>query len=412
MKTSFSFRAAEALTVLAYLLVPSAAAADTPWRYVVPSPGDPDEHPPLRVLALSSQKPEDLKESVSYRGSRQRYTQLRYGSPRSVRVAVVLDEISATEVDLYVDADRNRVIEAKDRVHGTDGTWRLPLDAAVAQGNTLRLLRRTVIFRLGRVGRTLSYATCGFVEGKGQLGDATVAVRRVDGDGNGFFADAQDRLWIDLDQDGRWDPLREQFLMAPILQLGASRYAVRADALGERLTFARLEGTGTVRLAVKAPGLAERIQELTATLLGRDGSVVTLHGRDAEATLPVGDYRLSVLTLTLTGPEGGEAWNYVFADSGEENPYTWYKLAKGGRQAIDPIGKVVLRTGLADDETTCRPGQTLGVQPQLLTGDGLLINTVYRGPQEDRAGHGGPQAGVVLATLAGNTLASRGSGFS
>src|SRR5215470_2949375 len=109
MKMHGSCSAAVALGALALLLgPPTVPAADTTWRYVVPSPGDPDEHPPLRVLALSGEKPDDLKETVRYRGSRQRYAQLRYGNPRSTRVVVVLDEISATEADLYVDADRNR----------------------------------------------------------------------------------------------------------------------------------------------------------------------------------------------------------------------------------------------------------------------------------------------------------------
>jgi hypothetical protein len=326
-------------------------------------------------------------------------------------VTVVLDELSATEADLYVDADRNRVIKASERVAGANGTWRQALDVAVVEGDGTRLLRRQVIFRLGRVGRTLSYATCGFVEGKARLGNTTVAVRRVDGDGNGLFADAQDRLWLDLDRDGRWDPLREQFLCAPILRLGATRYAVRADALGERLTFDKLEGTGTVRLAVQAPGLARHVQSLTATLLGRDGTVVTLLGRDGEATLPTGEYRLSILTLTLTDSEGGPPWNYIFSDDGEPKKPRWYKLTKGGSQVIDPVGKIALRVCLADDDATYRPGQTLSVQPQLLTGDGLLINTVYLGELEGNTGHGGCRAGIVLATPGGVSLASQSSGF-
>ena len=45
-----------------------------------------------------------------YRGdpARRRYAQIRFGSPGSIRVTVVLDEVGAGEVDLYVDADRNR----------------------------------------------------------------------------------------------------------------------------------------------------------------------------------------------------------------------------------------------------------------------------------------------------------------
>src|SRR5262245_43628525 len=80
------------------------------WQYVVPKPGEPFEHPPLRALALSDQRPEDLKEEVTYRGKKRRYGQIRYGSPSSVRVAVVVDEIAPGEVDLYVDAKRSRII--------------------------------------------------------------------------------------------------------------------------------------------------------------------------------------------------------------------------------------------------------------------------------------------------------------
>ncbi len=81
----------------------------------------------MRALALSRAKPEDLVEKVRYRGARQRYAQIRYGSPGSIRITVVLDEASSSDVDLYVDADRNRRIEAKDRLAGKDRTWRMPL---------------------------------------------------------------------------------------------------------------------------------------------------------------------------------------------------------------------------------------------------------------------------------------------
>ena len=109
MKARCTSIAAVALGALSFLLAPCVIpAADTLWRYVVPSPGDPHEHPPLRVLALSSEKPDDLKETVHYRGSRQRYAQLRYGNPRSVRVVVVLDEIAMRVEVLYAGPSRRK----------------------------------------------------------------------------------------------------------------------------------------------------------------------------------------------------------------------------------------------------------------------------------------------------------------
>jgi hypothetical protein len=400
-----------ALSALAFLLGLTDPARADSWRYVLPPVGDPFEHPPLRVLGLSSEKPKDLQKTVRYRGQRQRYAQITYGSPRSTEVAVVLDEISATEADLYVDADRNRVIETKDRVSGEDGTWRVPLDVAVVDGSETKFLRRAVIFRLGRSSRTLSFAARGYMEGKVQLGNDLVTVRRLDGDGNGFFADPQDRLWIDLNKDGRWDPVDEQFLYAPILRLGTMRYAVRGDAVGNRLALEKLEGTGTVQLAVKQRGLAERIEEMTVTLLGRDGSAVGLRSGTAEVAVPVGDYRVSVLILTLKDPQGGLPWNFVFSDNGGRLPHKWYTVDKGGSQTIDPIGELELRPGLSSKRATCQPGATLTVQPELFTGDGLLINTMYRGQEESRYGYGACSALVELVTTDGRVLESQSSGF-
>jgi hypothetical protein len=396
------------VTLLALAADPALAGE---WRYVLPPPGDSFEHPPLRVLALSSQKPDDLKEHVRYRGQRQCYAQIRYGSPRSVAVAVVVDEVSATEVDLYVDTSRSRVLSPKDRVQGSALTWRVPLDVAVVEGNTIKLLRRAVLFRLGRVSRTLSYAACGYLEGKSKLGNQAITIRRIDGDGNGFFADAQDRVWIDPNQDGRWDEIEEQFLFAPILRLGATRYAVRADALGNRLEFDKLEGTGTVRLAVKRPGLAERVESLTATLIGRDGSVISLQGKDASATLPIGEYRMTVLTLALQDPGGGPLWNYVFSDDGTTLPRKWYKVEPGRSQTIDPVGKLTLLTGLGEEERASRSGETLRIQPQLYTGDRLLINTAYRGDQAPAEAYRTCSAEVILSAMDGQILDAHGSGF-
>lgn len=88
---------------------------------------------------------------MHYRGSRQRYAQIRYGSPSSVRITVVLDEVSSSEVDVYVDANRNRRIEPGDRLVPEPGrTWRTPLSVAVVEGETTRLIPRAAIFRLAQ----------------------------------------------------------------------------------------------------------------------------------------------------------------------------------------------------------------------------------------------------------------------
>jgi hypothetical protein len=362
---------------------------------------------------MTREKPEDLLLKVKFRGERQRYAQLRFGSPSSVRVGIVLDEIGGGAADLYIDVNRNRRIEATDRVPGTGRTWRRPLYLAIVEGESTRYERREAIFRLGATGITFSFAAAGYLEGEVSFGGKNYAVRRVDGDGNGLFTDGQDFVWIDLNNDGRWDPASEQFLFASILTIGEARYGARSDQFGQRFSLSPLEGSGTVRLAfAKREGRGSTGPvELAATLIGRDGSAVGLSGERATATLPIGEYRLGTVTCAIEDPSGGSRWNFVFSDIGRRGEPVWYKVERDATVVIDPIGELEFRTG--DPGTgPVRPGDDLRVQPQLFTGDGLLVVTCYRGasakPASDSAGGG---ARIVLATALGHSLATAHSGF-
>ncbi|HZW31551.1 MAG TPA: hypothetical protein VFF52_12640 [Isosphaeraceae bacterium] len=403
------------------------------WRFVLPAPGDAFEHAPFRALVLSREKPEDLIEKAGYRGNpaRRRYAQVRFGSPGSIRVAVVLDEVGPGEVDLYVDADRNRRIDDRDRAAAAgaetgsrrERIWRLPLDVAMIDGEVTHTVPRAVVFRLGTSGRTLGYAAAGYLEGTITLGGdpaessrspvRRLAARRVDGDGNGLVSDGQDRLWIDLNGDGCFDPAAEQFLFANVLNLGGSRYVVRSDELGSRLVLSPLVGVGTLRLAsrgnhsVSAGGPAE----LHATVLGRDGSVFGLAGGDP-ATVPVGEYRLGTVTVAFDDPQGGPRWSFVFSDNGAKGAPRWYKIEKNRSVTIDPIGTPSFELSLSDNAAPrVKRGEDLDVQPWLYTGDGLLINVAYRGAPVSPASQETLGAHIALQTTSGHTLATAHSGF-
>jgi hypothetical protein len=94
-----------------------------------------------------------------------------------------------------------------------------------------------VQWRLGATRKTISLATLGYVEGVVSIAGKKHTVRRVDGNANGFFADADDRLWIDLNMDKQWDPITEQFPFAPVITLNNQRYGIRGDATGSRLAI-------------------------------------------------------------------------------------------------------------------------------------------------------------------------------
>jgi len=353
------------------------AAADS-WQYVVPPAGTAFERPALTTVPLSDAQPIDLEEKAAYRGDRQQYAQIRFGTPGSLNVTLVLDRVSAEMADLYVDCDRNLVIEAEERVVARNHVWRSPLNAVLIREGQAEQFARTMIFRLSRTGDSLRLATCGYMDGSVSLANRTCAVRRTDGNANGLFSDAWDRIWIDLDADGRWDAISEQFLFAPILILGRARYAVRSDKAGHQLAMEELAGTGTLELAL-SPQLEPRVTQVAMTLIGRDGGVANLVGSGRQASVPIGDYRASVVTVSIEDPRDGPAWNYVFADDGQQGAFTWHHVEPDKTVVLDPLGTVELTAEFGDAPGGCLPGEELTVQPRLSAGDGLVIASMFRG---------------------------------
>jgi hypothetical protein len=359
------------------------------WNYIVPAANDPAAgkiRPVAQAFFLSTTKPDDLRdEDAPYRGQRRRYAQLRYGSPNSTRVSCVIDELADGSADLYVDANRNRTIEKRDKVAGAGPDWEIPLDAAIPHDNEVDLHRRRVSIHRGATGRTLAVATMGFIDGTIALQGKTVAARRVDGDANGSFADAADRVWIDRNADRVWDPFTEQYAFAAILRIGGERYAARSDTLGNTLTLEPLAGSGSVRLVLPAnlnaaKGEATAGMTVAVTLAGRDGAAVLVSGIDNPAEVPSGDYQLQIVAVSLSGKEDSRRWNFEFsADSSRQRP--WREVKSGTTLELDPIGVLELAIDVEGNSATCRPGGILTVLPRLYTGDGLLINACYWGTE-------------------------------
>jgi len=405
------------MTFLAILL--SALAADpsaappspsAAWRFVAPPPGDPFEHPPWRAISLSAAKPEHIIEKVAYHG-RRRYAQLRYGSPGSTRVTVVVDQVGPGEFNLYVDANRHRRIEDGDRVAGRGRVWRLPLAMVIAEEESTREIPREVVLRLGSTGRVLSVAAAGYLEGTVRIAGRDHAARRTDGDADGSYTSPQDHLWVDLNDDGRWDPDTEQFLYDAILTIGPARYAVRSDPAGTWLAFVPLEGTGTVRLTVRRPETTAHLAEIHAQLIGRDGSAVNVSG-SAELTVPVGEYRISVLSLVLSDPASGPPWHFGFSELLRQPRWTWHKVEKGTTLDLDPLRGLELKAAIQEPSDERKPGLPVTIQPWLVTGDNLLINFGYRGAATAPGADHETTAHVTICSSDGTILDATTSGFS
>jgi hypothetical protein len=392
------------------LLIGAGLRADEPqWRYVAAAAADSPMRPVYRYLALADQKPEDLSEEVQYRGKSQKYAQIRYGSDDSRRVVVVVDEVSRDDFDLYVDADRNRVIEAKDRVAGAGKERTAALDVEITRGNVIVHERRQVQWRLGATRKTVGLATLGYVEGIVVIAGRHHAARRVDGNGNGFFADAADRLWIDLNDDQRWDPISEQFPFAPLLTLNNQRYSVRGDAAGSRLALEPLTSEGRIRLRLGELAKDAAVSKLEVMLTGEDGSAFAVNAIDSALVVPAGRYALGTVTLAVHGAGDSQPVQFVFSRVGVDADTRWYEVKKDQELILDPVGKLRFALDIDKSQLTRKPGEAVRVQPQLFTGDGLLINSCSLGDADSYDRH--RRCTIKLSDTKDQVFEAQSSGF-
>ncbi|MFO0957122.1 MAG: hypothetical protein U0800_06595 [Isosphaeraceae bacterium] len=146
------------------------------------------------------------------------------------------------------------------------------------------------------------------------------------------------------------------------------------------------------------------IAEIHASLVGKDGSAVGIHAADSPVEVPVGQYRLTALSVTLKDASG--RWSYVFSDMIGSRPPAWHEVRKGQDLNLDPIGRLELAIDLPGDATP----PSITVQPRLFTAEGLLINS---GSHGDGPGERPPTtARVSILDDQGDTKDATTSGFS
>jgi hypothetical protein len=386
----------------------------TAWIYR----GEVDDlRPVARSISLGEERPPVLAEEIDYRGQSRRYAQLRYGSENSRRVVIVVDEIGDGEFDFYVDWDRDRRITKFDFVQGTGRTRTCDLNTEIIHGLEPEQDKRRVLFRLGATRTRLSVATLGCIQGQVRCGEARAAesswmsVRRIDGNANGLFADARDRLLIDVNHDGSWDRISEQFAYLPILNLSGRRFGVHSDRIGTTFSLSEITGVGHLRVAVAQLPPSARVIAFEGMVFSVDGSAYSLKQLDDPLSVPVGRYTLGSVTLTI-GTEDGDPWHFVFSRSGSIADADWVDVAADQDVTLEAIGQPRFELELNLNESL-KPGEAIAVNPKLYTQDGLLINLSCRGRQMgsfDRERFHN-RCDIQLVSGSGDTLSSAQSGF-
>jgi hypothetical protein len=233
----------------------------------------------------------------------------------------------------------------------------------------------------------------------------------VDGNANGFFADAADRLWIDLNNDNEWDAITEQFPFSPVLTLNEQRYGMRGDVAGSRLTLEPLTSEGRVRLRLDTLAKDATLLNVEVMLSGEDGSAFTLNALDTSTVVPTGRYAVSAVLVSVQSATVSQPTHFVFSRILIDGDTRWHEVKKDQELTIDPIGKLRFALEIAKDQRVRQPGQKIGVQPQLFTTDGLQINSCCVGESDNRLSYNNHNSCTIKLMDAKQALDVQSSGF-
>jgi hypothetical protein len=300
---------------------------------------------------------------------------------------------------LWFDADGENRYSARERY--TVGVKPLEVAVAVPFGSGSKQAR-TVILRKRANG--LAWGVRGYTLGTVVLHDKRVAAMLTDGDADGCFDGVgADRVWLDLDGDGKFDPLTEQFPLGTTIPVGGTVFVLlpQSDGLGVQVRE-RPHDSGT--LIVRAGPMA-KVTELAAQYVSEFGELVVARQAGRPVAVPAGKYRIQSLRLRLASAEG-PVWLYNFAAGGTD-----YDVVVGpGREAVhEPLAGLTLSL-THDAEAGAAPGESVLAQPDVTAG-GLYLTKCERGSRF--AASGGEVAATIELTGPGGLVRDRAySGFS
>ena len=218
------------------------------------------------------------------------------------------------------------------------------------------------------------------VSGKTQLDSREVAFQITDCDGNGDFCGDGDRLKLDLDGDGEFNPLREQFACRPIIKIGSRRYTLAivvpkseaADPLQTiapepiRLTLSALIGTGFIIPKIAALAAEVQVTEFMVTLVSDGGVHVVAETINSSIEVPIGNYRVESLRVDL---KDTRHWRMSFAKT-DDPPEKTVTVADAQTVEFDVLGSLNLDGKLSGGVGTSR----VSVSPTLTTTTGLYLD--------------------------------------
>lgn len=180
-----------------------------------------------------------------------------------------------------------------------------------------------------------SIAQAGQLHGSFSLNGNTIAAAVEDRNCNGLWTDRVDRLYIDVDGDGKWNAFEERFSCQELPNIRGTRYTLAFQ--NDELDLVALGGTGQLQPEVHLLDPDATIESCKAVLASTAGVHITVDSLERSVEVPVGDYLVKQVRIRL---RDDRVWSMVF--EANRKGAARVKVTKGMSATVDLLGEIKL----------------------------------------------------------------------
>jgi hypothetical protein len=304
------------------------------------------------------------EDQIAYFGS------FTFGDVRSTSVCVALSTEPTPR--LFVDLDRNRKLTSNELIASNDsssgGPWALDLVPELTDGNgTTPPASNRLELRFDSEARHMIQLSAGCMKGETEFAGEPIKAIKLDRDANGLWNDAADRLLLDLNGDGRFDPIIERFSTAGIQTIRGRLVAIGLDKQGLRLDIREIREKGFLKPTLALNDTSAKIEMLEVEIESQAGILFRATLEQKEIEVPVGEYHIKSLRTTVRGESG--CFQFVFLRSGDGGDPV--RVDPDSTKEIELLGDLELASSL--DSVKSGTDRSLLLMPSFNSQSGLYL---------------------------------------
>ncbi|MDP1562641.1 MAG: hypothetical protein Q8M16_14795 [Pirellulaceae bacterium] len=361
---------------------------------------------------------------------------LGYGDPRVAAMAICVVR-QADGLCLYVDRNRDQTFQADEAIErlGDSGTaWSANLiaasfadadrDSKIAGATDIgevfgkqssdELFSDSEVagekvdpvypvrFRFDESTKKLLAATAGTMNGQVRFGDRDCEARYEDRSANGQWFDAEDRLFVDLNGDGKLNPISERLPCQGMRTIGGTLYAIAGDPFGRTLAITTVVERGTIVPRLEMFSEDAELISVSGSMASESGIKITFDRLDQPLEVPIGRWYLSELRLEVR--ESENHYRFVFNRLGGNHRA---EVVDGVEVDFELLGDLKLTASVTQIPDANRGG-VISIHPTLRTESGCYLRDAKVG----RNSAGNENRLTSTSRFGNNAVVLGSSGFS